>query len=930
MKRVLKRILICTIILFILNNFIIGNFINNVSYASVGEEIENALVVALGTVVGLLTWPIRLVAVAIGMAVDKLMGTVAFIEGGVSESGEAIGSGMRSLIPFDILFNRINLLNINFFKMDELKEDSILYKFRTSIALWYYMMRNIAAAILLCVLVYVGIRMALSTVSAEQKASYKKMLVDWVTSLAIIFLLQYIILFTVYVNDALVGAIESVSESVDASAVMSNLASMSLTGVDISSIAATVVYCMLVFQTFGLFISYFNRMLKLAFLIIISPLITLTYSIDKMGDGKAQALNTWLKEYVFTILIQPFHCIIYMTFISVTFENLSTSSKGLATIANAIIAIICINFIKEGEKIVRKIFSFADDNSNTSLGAGLAIATMAASKSKSIGKGTRKAVNGVRNFKANIGNRFSSAKVETIAAFRMLSGRGGTNEDGNKNSFSDVKSDVRAEIADKKAKKIENKRYGVPKEKNSKVADAVNKRANQLMQSGMNAKEANARARLSIAKEVRKAKKRNEFDKNHPKISSARGTLKKARNIAKESEVLQSLGNSAKSYISAGVGTFVGSGMYANSGKMIESVIAGKAAYSGVKEYMKNSSSTLKNDVNKRLASLGALDSQQVAAILSKIPMNADKYEDPDTMKDFLKEIEKALERAGLDGNLKTNIEQTIKNMLAKNPSANINSVVNHAFRANGISNDSITDELRDATTNFATFNQEKSIYDTMKTAGDVGISPDAFINDIVKSYDSDSDVYSAIAGDFEVSDSEFIENSVNITQNDEKKEEKFVAPDDSDVEKFIKDRNEKDMQEFYKNCDKEFKRRDKEISETTDENQKKQLIAEMNQIEAARSKVQEATLNRTIDDIKRRAEKLIEDAESATDKQANKVVNDKLNRLQKDYNKLANEAKEHIKKAKGVDTKNISEQMDNLKKTTMTNLTNRIKNLNE
>ena len=55
---------------------------------------------------------------------------------------------------------------------------------------------------------------------------------------------------------------------------------------------------------------YIKRMLTVGFLIVIAPLITITYSIDKMGDGKSQALNAWLKEFIYNVLIQTFHCII--------------------------------------------------------------------------------------------------------------------------------------------------------------------------------------------------------------------------------------------------------------------------------------------------------------------------------------------------------------------------------------------------------------------------------------------------------------------------------------------------------------------------------------------------------------------------------------------------------------------------------------------
>ena len=920
MKRILKKLLICILILFILNNFIIGNFPNNISYAGESKA-EELLVDLLGTVVGLLTWPMRLVAMALGMAVNTLMGTVAYIEGGVSETGKVIESGVKTLVPFDVLFNRINLLNINFFDFNTLSNDSILYKFRTSIALWYYMMRNIAVAILLCVLVYVGIRMALSTVSAEQKASYKKMLVDWVVSLAIIFLLQYIILFTIYVNNALVKAISSVDSVVDASAAIDDLAKMSL-GIDISAIAATVVYCLLAFQTFGLFISYFNRMLKLSFLVIISPLITLTYSIDKMGDGKAQALNTWLKEYVYTILIQPFHCIIYMTFVSITFKTLSdTTSGGLTVVANAVIAILCINFIKEGEKIVRKIFNFADENSNTSLTAGLAVATMAASRAKNIGKSTRKAVNGVRNFKTNAGNALSDAKIGFIAARRYLSNNGGTNESGEKQSYSDVKSEVRAEQYNKKADK-EEKKYTVNSEESKAMAQTIKDRTDMLMKNGMSKKEAKARARLSVAQETRKAKKKDNFEKNHPRIASARGKISKVKEIANESETLKLLGGYAKSIAPAGgLALFVGAGSYAGDGSLTKAVLAGKAAYTGTKEFMKTSSKTLQTDVQKRLASLGIADKQGAMLKMNNLAINGSQYEDPDEMKKLLKEIEKALEKAGLNPKMKENISYTIQKMMAENPSASVGSIVNHAFAANGISPESITSELRTATVNYANFNQEKSIYETIKTSGDIGISPDKFIQDVVKSYQgigSSNTSVSSNGNSKNVSDSEFIENAVNITASQEGKEDRFEAPDNESVQRFIQDRTDEEIQDFYKKCQREiFETMDKVTSENNEE-QKEKLIARVNQIEAARAKVQDAALDRAIDRLTKQAQETIDRATSATEKEAQSMVDNELSILQKDYNNCINQANQHLtrKQMDGIkDSDTIKSQISEMNK---------------
>ena len=161
-------------------------------------------------------------------------------------------------------------------------------------------------------------------------------------------------------------------------------------------------------------------MVKIGFLIIISPLISLTYSIDKMGDGKAQALGKWLKEYVYTILIQPFHCVMYMAFVRTALTLLVDTSAvtvlGIPLLespeynqlANGVLAILCLKFINDGEKVVRKIFGFQDDNSATSFGAGLAVGMLAINNAKKIGTSTRKGLNTISKATGKYGNRLKN------------------------------------------------------------------------------------------------------------------------------------------------------------------------------------------------------------------------------------------------------------------------------------------------------------------------------------------------------------------------------------------------------------------------------------------------------------------------------------------------------------------------------------------
>ena len=891
MKKIFKKLLICILIVLVLNNFFIGSASNPfipVSYASTGDFITGIL----GSVVGLLTLPIRLVAIGIAFAVNTLMAGVAYIEG--AEDGTASDEGSHtSLTPYDVLFNKIKLININFFDLDGLSEDSILYKFRTAISLWYYAMRTIASAILLVILIYVGIRMALSTVSAEQKASYKKMMVDWVVSLAIIFVMQYIMLFAIYVNDALVGAIEvaSAATSTDMSKSIDAIAAIGLKIVAVESIAATIVYCMLVFQTFGLFVSYFNRMLKLAFLTIISPLITLTYSIDKMGDGKAQALNTWLKEYIFTILIQPFHCIIYMAFINVALELL-TDASGTEAIACSIIAILCVKFIRTAEDLVRKIFAFADDNKDTSLGAGMAVATIAASKAKNIGKSTRKAVNGLKNFGGTAGGTLTNARVEAIALGRMLRGNNVNKSTGEKQSFSDVKSDVRTEILDKKAEKVENKKYGVS-HKNTEVEKEINERAKALQEAGMNQNEARAQARLAIAKEKRKKNRSEEFNKKHKTISKARGAVNTVRKAAQQSETLRELGNIAKTTAGIGAGLAIGAGYYGASGKGMESFMTGVATFRGTTEFLKSTGKTLRTDVTSRLDSLGASSKAEAASKLNEIIANADKYEGKDELDKIMKELEKALEQASVDGKVKTRIKNTIEKTAALNPSASISSLVNNALVANGIKEHQMTDGLKNSTTKLADFTQSKGIYNAIKNAGELGTSADTFVGDVLKSY---IPAGGGIETGGRKTSQEFLQESKNITSNMDGKEEKFIAPDDDTAKEFVDSRNDRDIEEFYKDCEKEMNKIQKDLSDDTlSEREKEALIAELNQVEAAKAKVQDLALERAVEDLRRQYQDLLDEATKATEKDAKKIVDRQLADLQGQYNKYIKEADEQI-----------------------------------
>jgi hypothetical protein len=775
MRAILKKLLIAILIILLLNNFIM-----NTSFAS--DAVTDKLESLVGSFVGLLTFPIRLVALGAGRAMDALIANVAYIEG--ATDGASVNTNV--ITPFDIFFNKVKILDINFFDIGT--DDSIVTRIRTSIAAWYYVLRNLAAAILLVILIYVGIRMAISTVASD-KAMYKKMLVDWVASLALIFVMQYIMIFAITVNNTIINALSTGVDSDKISNAYKLIRDLAFKITDLDSVAATVIYCMLVFQTFGLVISYFNRMLKLAFLVIISPLITLTYSIDKMGDGKAQALGAWLKEFVYTILIQPFHCIIYMCFIDVAFNLLITNTTAdRSTLAVAVISILCVHSVKEGEKLVRKIFSFKDENSSTSMTAGLAAAGVALSQSKNIGKSARSMVNGVKTTKGALSAGIKSAKVGTLALGAKIANIG--NEDAKGKTLAEYRSDVRTNMNNKKAEKMESKKYY---RKNVTTSDAIKAETKRIADTGVSQKEAESIARLNVAK-----RERNQNGKVRKHITKAKGRISKVRDVIDHSDTLKFVGNLSKTYASAGMGLMVGSGVYGTSGNLFTAIGAGAAMYRGTQEFQKTAG-TLETGTLDNLKGLGVKDQTGAALELDKILSNPSLFDgssdaSTEKMKELLDKVGKALEAAGVDAKYKTHIKNTIEGGIRANP-AQSQRIVKDALNGlmytgrkdsldpnseditvTGVTSDSSQTPLSevnngallDATQDLADFINRKQIYQQVQIAGNFNITADTYAGDVISRFSDSGPNYSEQIVDEGMKDVVDTNGNVEVTTADE------------------------------------------------------------------------------------------------------------------------------------------------------------------
>ena len=295
--------------------------------------------------------------------------------------------------------------------------DSTAQQLKDVVSEWYYILRNIAIIVTLLLLIYSGIRIVAGSTAGE-KAKYKERIIDWVVSICLIFFMQYIMVFSIEINEKFVELVDSTNGLKGVIKIIQlntenhinvvkehellkdylitdkdgvppygeeELSGMNFLewptniagGLRIEQqlinegtanwIGYSLCYLVVVAYTVFFIWTYLRRVLYMAFLTMIAPLVAMTYSLDKITDGKAQAFNSWIREYLFNLLIQPFHLILYTVLVSSAYELAGE---------NALYALVAIGFMMPAEKLLRKFFGFEKAQTPGALGgaAGAALA----------------------------------------------------------------------------------------------------------------------------------------------------------------------------------------------------------------------------------------------------------------------------------------------------------------------------------------------------------------------------------------------------------------------------------------------------------------------------------------------------------------------------------------------------------------------------
>ena len=344
------------------------------THTSLIDTIINGLIEVLEFLVSSIFYIIRAVIVGwveifesfIQMVVLDISGDsskVTFIDKwqGVSTTSY---SGERVTVE-SLFFNKVPITDANFFDyetaggyslIDENGNPTMLYILRQNLAKWYIIIRNLSIAILLFILIYIGIRMLISSI-AEQKAKYKKLLLDWIIAIAIVMFIHFFMYFIMYLNNSFVGILEEFaktttqnmldsSESSLYDAVRTKAYSFDL----MQGTAGLVLYIILVYLFIRYLLIYFKRAIAIYLLGMLGSFMGVKYAFDKANGKKTTSLGNWIKDFSFNVLLQSIHALIYVLFMTMAVSIASTSLFGI------IIAIAVLQFMIKADKMFMKIF----------------------------------------------------------------------------------------------------------------------------------------------------------------------------------------------------------------------------------------------------------------------------------------------------------------------------------------------------------------------------------------------------------------------------------------------------------------------------------------------------------------------------------------------------------------------------------------------
>ena len=165
-------------------------------------------------------------------------------------------------------------------------------------------------------------------------------------------------------------------------------------------IVYAIAWWILLFQLFSLLYMYYKRVFIIIILICLYPFVCAMYVVDKMGDGKAQSMQNWFKEFLANCLVQLLHACIYVILINMGIQICQQDPSR-----NWIFLVMCTAFLFPAERLLRSLVGLESSTLGTlktnivgSIVAAKTIATSAVNAGKAVANTSVAAANAAKQF----------------------------------------------------------------------------------------------------------------------------------------------------------------------------------------------------------------------------------------------------------------------------------------------------------------------------------------------------------------------------------------------------------------------------------------------------------------------------------------------------------------------------------------------------
>lgn len=341
-----------------------GTYLGTTTFGDFFRWLVDCIAHIADYLIGILTYAVRAILIGWTNLVENLvhstlLGSSEDVNGAYVNSLTGKANNLDSRISIEeILFNRIPILDVNFFGVEEaggceIAQDSIVYMLRVNIANWYYIIRLISIVVMLFILIYVGVRIAITT-TGQRKAQFKSALTGWIVGFIAVVAVHLFMYIIFEINEYLVAMFEKTALAMNGGefSLYETIRTKSYAPKFTEGFGSTIIYMFLVYVLIRFSIIYFKRYLTVTILGLLGPIMGLKYAVERATGRKTKSIANWMFEFSMNVLLQAVHALLYVCLMQIAISMAFDSLSGF------VVALVILNFMMKADKIFMKIFSF--------------------------------------------------------------------------------------------------------------------------------------------------------------------------------------------------------------------------------------------------------------------------------------------------------------------------------------------------------------------------------------------------------------------------------------------------------------------------------------------------------------------------------------------------------------------------------------------